>query len=120
MNAKPIIKELTDNEYEDQLNVNYGDVDVCGLPYPAGQVLREIDPTAFECGKSDFEDGLEPEEWECGDCGTVFDNEDEAEDCCKKECKNCGELFEPNSASQNNPDFCCDDCNYEYYEDEEV
>jgi len=30
-----------------------------------------------------------------------------------KKCKNCGKEFE--IGSQNNPDFCSDDCNYDYH-----
>lgn len=29
-------------------------------------------------------------------------------------CKNCGKGFEDGDGSENNEDFCSDDCNYEY------
>jgi len=85
MNAKPIEWELTDDEYEDILNETYGTVDVCGITFDSGAILRKLDPTAFRCGMTEYEDSLEPEEWACGVCGNTFDDEDDAEDCCTKE-----------------------------------
>ena len=87
MNAKPVERELTEDEYEDVLNEIYGTVEVCGMTFDSGAILRELDPTAFRCGQVDYEDSLEPEEWACGVCGTTFDDEDEADDCCSEENK---------------------------------
>lgn len=39
-----------ENDYKEYLNEVYGDIDVCGLQYPAGQVLYEFDPVAFDVG----------------------------------------------------------------------
>lgn len=47
-------ENLTEDDYEEFLDSCYGNVDVCGSPYPAGQVLKEVDPTAFNCGFSDW------------------------------------------------------------------
>jgi endogenous inhibitor of DNA gyrase (YacG/DUF329 family) len=33
-----------------------------------------------------------------------------------KKCKECGKEFEEGTGSQNNPDFCSDDCNYKHAE----
>lgn len=82
MNATPINKELTEDEFEEYLNEMYGTVDVCGMTFDSGAILRELDPTAFRCGQADYESELEPVEWECGECGAIYDNEDDAEDCC--------------------------------------
>ena len=76
MNAEQ--KEITEEEYEDYVTEVYGDIDVCGYSYPAGQVLREIDPTAFRCGIADM-----PEVWICGECGEEYETEDEANECCQ-------------------------------------
>ena len=84
MNAKPINKELTEDEYEDTLNEIYGTVEVCGMTFDSGRILRELDPTAFVCGQVDYESELAPKEWACSVCGVVFDNEDEAEKCCNE------------------------------------
>ena len=78
MKAKLV--EIDEKEFEYQLNENYGDVDVCGMTYSAGTVLREVDPTAFRCAMAD-----EPDQWECSECGAVYDDEDEANECCAPE-----------------------------------
>ena len=76
MNAKQI--ELTDKKYEDILNEAYGDVEICGMKFSSGYALRELDPTAFRCGMAD-----EPEKWECGECNSIYETEEEAKDCCE-------------------------------------
>jgi len=35
-----------------------------------------------------------------------------------KFCKYCGEEFEKETGSKNNPEFCCDDCNFAYYSEQ--
>jgi len=87
MNAERKETELDEKEYEDVLNELYGDVEVCGMTYSAGCALRELDPTAFRCGKVDYEDQLDKDNplWLCGECGDEYDDEDEAEECCKDE-----------------------------------
>lgn len=84
MNVKRIEYEMSDDEYQEFLTEIYGQVDVCGYKYNAGYVLKELDPTAFRCGKSD-EESMRDDTFECGVCGTVFNDEDEAEECCKPE-----------------------------------
>lgn len=76
MNAKEY--EMTDEEYSDLLTEIYGTIDVCGYKHDAGWVLKEIDPIAWDCGKSEQDCG-----WECGECGVRYEDEDDAEECCK-------------------------------------
>lgn len=52
---------LADDEYADHLDECYGNVEVCGYSYGAGRLLKEVDPTAFRCGKSDYESEIESE-----------------------------------------------------------
>ena len=78
--TKVIEREKDEDAYEDMLNDIYGTVTVCGYEHDQGTLLREIDPTAFRCGLSD-----EPIEYECGECGEVFDDEGDAEECCEEE-----------------------------------
>ena len=47
-------------DYEDCLNTNYGDVDVCGMTFASGSALRELDPTAFRIGFNEWVDSLDP------------------------------------------------------------
>lgn len=84
MNAKEIEREITESEYEDVLDDIYGDITICGMKYPSGRALKELDPVAFRCGKVDYEDSLD-HQWECGECGIVYDDEDDADKCCKPE-----------------------------------
>jgi hypothetical protein len=79
MNAEKI--ELTEEEFEDYLNEVYGDVDICGISYPAGNVLKQVDETAFDVAYADHD----TERWKCGECGAEYDNEEGAEDCCSEE-----------------------------------
>ena len=72
--------ELTEEEFEEILNETYGTVEICGQTRDAGTVLKEIDPTAFNCGMAD-----EPEQWKCTECNSIYDSEEEAEECCKEE-----------------------------------
>ena len=47
--------ESTDDEYDSYLDECYGDVDICGSTYTASYALKNLDPTAYRCGKSDFD-----------------------------------------------------------------
>jgi hypothetical protein len=47
--------------FVDMLNDVYGEVTICGMKYGAGYALREVDPIAFRCMKSDFEADMEDE-----------------------------------------------------------
>ena len=72
--------EKDEDQYEEMLNDIYGTVGVCGFEYGQGTLLREIDPIAFQCGLSDAPVEYE---YECGICGEVYSNSDEAEECCE-------------------------------------
>ena len=67
--------ERDEGDYEDYLNANYGDVDVCGMTFSAGSALRELDPTAFRIGFNEWVDSLDP-----SDEGGYKDLESELED----------------------------------------
>lgn len=47
--------ESTDDEYDSYLDELYGDIDVCGYTYSASYALKELDPTAYRCGKVDYD-----------------------------------------------------------------
>jgi hypothetical protein len=88
MNARNLIDEATldDREFAEQydgwLDEVYGDVQLGSLTYPAGLVLKEVDPVAYECGFTDWLDSI-PDPWECGECGARYEDEEDAEECCK-------------------------------------
>lgn len=52
---------LSDSEYKELLNEIYGSVTVCGQEFNQGDMLEDADPTAFRCGKSDYESQLDSE-----------------------------------------------------------
>lgn len=52
---------LTEREYIDRLDECYDSVMICGMSYSAGRALSEVDPTAFRCGKGDYESELQSE-----------------------------------------------------------
>lgn len=52
---------LSNSEYEEILNELHGDVKVCGYTFGSGSLLVDADPTAFRCGKNDYESELQSE-----------------------------------------------------------
>lgn len=51
--------EISDEQYDDMLDECYGEVQIAGMPYLTSYALKELDPTAYRCGKSDFESGMD-------------------------------------------------------------
>ena len=48
-----------EQEFADYLDEIYGDIDVCGLSYPASRVLADVDPIAYRTAFSDWENEQE-------------------------------------------------------------
>lgn len=76
VNAKE--KEITEKEFEEELNESYDKVNICGLEYCAGSALKEVDPIAFNCGMAD-RDSI----FICGKCEAEYEIKEEAEECCQ-------------------------------------
>lgn len=65
MNAK-LLKQIevnltpldTEGLYIDMLDECYGDVEIAGMTFSTSRALKELDPTAFRCGESDYIDSL--------------------------------------------------------------
>lgn len=65
MNAKRL-KQITDNItpldteelYANMLDEYYGEVEIAGYTFSTSRALKELDPTAFRCGESDYIDSL--------------------------------------------------------------
>ena len=87
MNAKLQELDYTDEEVEEFLHEIYGNVEICGMPFSSGRVLRELDPTAFRMAKLDIEDSHNRVNsiWVCSECGERHNGEDEADQCCTNE-----------------------------------
>jgi hypothetical protein len=58
LEARKIELENNENtdEYDDMLDDSYGEVDICGMKYQSSRVLKELDPTAYQCGMNDYND----------------------------------------------------------------
>lgn len=52
--------ENNDNEeeYDDMLDSCYPDIEIMGMTYSTSKVLSEVDPIAYRCGHSDYNDSL--------------------------------------------------------------
>lgn len=46
--------DFDEQKFKEYLDELYGDVDICGLPYPAGQTLQDVDPIAFDVAFYDY------------------------------------------------------------------
>jgi hypothetical protein len=79
--------ELTDREFEDILDELYPDVNICGMKFSPGHALRMLDEVAFDQARNDYTDSFDQDNpvWICEKCESEFDNEDDAEECCKEE-----------------------------------
>jgi len=53
---------VSESEYDDFLNDCYEEVEICGNTYSPAYALKMVDETAYNVGKSDYEDSLEKEE----------------------------------------------------------
>jgi hypothetical protein len=115
MRAIEVEYEMTEDQFIEELDEIYGQVDICGYKYSSGRALLELDPIAFRCGKSDSEASHEVEEWECSNCHKTYDNESEAEDCCLVECKECEQKLPPNEVDSGG---LCDTCSINKRENE--
>jgi DNA repair exonuclease SbcCD ATPase subunit len=50
---------IDDEQYDDMLDDVYGEVQIAGCSYSTSYALKKLDPTAYRCGKSDFESGMD-------------------------------------------------------------
>ena len=89
MNAVRVEADLDNSEHVDMYNEM---LDECYEPYSMGgmtfypsDVLKNCDEIAWRVGFDDFFDDETILGFDCGICGTNFESEDEAEDCCTPE-----------------------------------
>jgi hypothetical protein len=76
-------EKYTEDDYDDMLNETYGTVDICGYTYDSAYALKELDPTAYNCGFADYQE--EEDVYICPICGEEYDDEDDALYCCQDE-----------------------------------
>lgn len=72
--------ETDERDFEELLNDSFGDVNICGMNYPAGTALKKVDPIAFRVANAD-----EPIRFKCGECDEIHEEDEDAQECCKEE-----------------------------------
>lgn len=72
-------ENYTDCDYEDNLNERYGEVDIGGLEFNSGEIIRHFSPHAFYVGRNEYIDSI-IQELEC-DMEEGNDTEYEVEYC---------------------------------------
>jgi hypothetical protein len=53
---------MTDNDFIDFINDIEPAITICGITFSPGDILKEMDPIAFRCFKSDYEADMEEDE----------------------------------------------------------
>ena len=73
---------ITEEMYDDILD-EQGDIHIGSLSYSPSYVLKNVDPTAYQCGLNDIQEYETV--WSCPICDEEKDDEDEARYCCQEE-----------------------------------
>ena len=53
---------MTDNDFIEFINDIEPAITICGLTFSPGDILKEMDPIAFRCFKSDYEGNMEEDD----------------------------------------------------------
>ena len=53
---------MTDNDFIEFINDIEPEITICGITFSPGDILKEMDPIAFSCFKSDYEANMEEDE----------------------------------------------------------
>ena len=53
---------MTDNDFIDFINDIEPEITICGITFSPGDILKEMDPIAFSCFKSDYEANMEEDD----------------------------------------------------------
>jgi len=93
------IEFLSENDLIERYNEMLDDVcepcRVGGIEFEPHRVLEELDPVAYNYGLNDYEDSIREDGvyserslnkgdfFECPECETLYDYEDEAKECCE-------------------------------------
>jgi len=76
---------FSEDDYQEYLNDLYPLVDICGFKMQQGDILLEMDYTAFREGYNNYLDSEVEDVYTCGECNVEYTDEEEAEECCKEE-----------------------------------
>ena len=86
MLQKPIEIEkekYTEEDYDNMLDECYPEVCMGSLSWSPSYVLKELDPIAYNCGFSDFQEYETV--YKCPICEEEHEDEDEALYCCQED-----------------------------------
>lgn len=72
--ADHIMENCDECYYDDMLDECYDEVNICGYTYAPSVALYNIDPVAYRCGRSDWED------YEAGNIEYELDRMDDGEE----------------------------------------
>lgn len=61
----PLTDEEIESMYDSFLDDCYPEVTIAGFAYPISKVLKDVDPTVYDCGLSDYASQLEDLGYTC-------------------------------------------------------
>lgn len=95
---------FTEHDLKEYLNDTCEEVKICGYFMLPGDILCEMDNTAFREVYNDYLAMHVEDVYICGNCGEEFADEEEAERCCKfYNCYVCGEFHKTVTQAE----MCC-------------
>lgn len=71
------------DKFDNYIDESYMPIHIGDCTYSPSQVLKEVDPTAYDTMYADWKDGDEEYYYECPLCALEYDDIDEARDCCQ-------------------------------------
>ena len=80
------VEVYTDEELEDiadNLLDEEGDIIIAGIHFDPSHILKELDPIAYRCLVCELQEY--ETHYECDECGTIHEDEFDAECCCDEE-----------------------------------
>jgi len=95
--------EKTEDDYDNYLDEVVGVVEAGGVKTNGSRFIKMFDEIQYNVGFAEWQ--RNEERFQCVECGSEFEDEDEAKDCCPKWlCKECGSEFE----DEDEADECCE------------
>jgi len=73
------VEMYSEDDYDDMLDEVHGEF----MGYSASRILKEVDPIAYRCGFSDYQEYKTV--YVCPICGEEHEDEDDAKYCCQVE-----------------------------------
>jgi hypothetical protein len=98
--------EYTDEVFEEQIDELYPEIRIGEGIFYASDILKKMDPIAYDCLKADMDPHEEETYYECNNCGSEYEYEYDAEVCCEVYgCEICGSEYH----DENEAEECCNE-----------